>query len=572
MIARWNRAGLRDRVRLAYLAVALVGALGLVFVGVTFSQLIDGRERLADRLDPAGLQAGRWLGATVDQESGVRGFALSGDETYLEPYEAGRRTSDEAARRLRRLLADEPDLRALADAFAVDVAAWQADEAEPLVAAVRAGGADEVSEADLQRSKASFDRLRTTFTDLELGLVEAREAARARLNRLSWDLARAAGVFVLLTASGLVATWVALNRWVLLPLAALGRDAREVASGELRHEVSATGPPDLQHLAADMEAMRGRIVEELALVEASRQQLEEQAADLTRSNQELEQFAYVASHDLQEPLRKITGFCQLLQRRYGGQLDDRADEYIAFAVDGAKRMQTLINDLLAFSRVGRTTDTFQQVDLSVVAEAARRTLDDVIAESGATVEIGTLPSVEGDPSLLELLFQNLIANAVKFKADAPPVITLSARPTPEGDGYELTCTDNGIGIDQAYAERVFVIFQRLHGREAYEGTGIGLALCRKIVEFHGGRIWVDPEPPSGGGTTIGWTLATRLVHEQPADPTEPVEPTEPGEPTEPVEPTEPGEPGEPGEPTGLAPDHGSAGARPDPRTTTEEPV
>jgi signal transduction histidine kinase len=515
---RWRRAGLRQRVRLAFLGVALVGALGLVFVAVTFADLIDARVRLADRLDPAGFQARRWVSAVVDQDSGVRGYALTGDETFLEPYRTGEREAASAERSVRRLLADEPALLSSVEDFTADTASWRADSAEPLIAQTAAQGAEAAAEDDLRRSKTSFDELRTTYDRFQRRLDEARQQARHRLDRHTTDLARATVAVVLLATAGLVATWVGLNRSVLAPIASLGRDARKVASGELRHEVAAAGPPDLQHLAGDMEAMRRRIVEELALVEEARRQLEEQAADLTRSNRELEQFAYVASHDLQEPLRKVTGFCQLLQRRYGGQLDERADEYIAFAVDGAKRMQTLINDLLAFSRVGRTTETFQQVDLAVVASAARHTLDDVVTEAGATVEIGPLPSVEGDPSLLELLFQNLIGNAIKFRGAEPPVVTISSRPNPEGDGYELSCTDNGIGIEPAYAERVFVIFQRLHAREAYEGTGIGLALCRKIVEFHGGRIRVEPPAPSGG-TTITWTLASRLVHEQPEDPT-----------------------------------------------------
>ena len=516
--ARWADAGLRDRVRLAFLAVGLVGVVGIGFIAYTFSALIDARTRLADELDPAGVQTRRWVSAVVDQESGVRGFALSADEAFLAPYTSGLAAATDAEARVRRLIEGDTALLALADRFAEDTRTWRTEAAEPLLATTRDDGSEAVSETQLADAKLAFDELRASYREFQDAVDLERADARAQLDRHTDELIRATLLAVLLAAVGLALTWVAMNRWVVAPVAELGRDVRRVASGDLRHHVAATGPPDLRHLGDDVEAMRQRIVDELTLVEESRRQLEEQAADLSRSNQELEQFAYVASHDLQEPLRKITGFCQLLQRRYGGQLDDRADEYIAFAVDGAKRMQTLINDLLAFSRVGRTNAAFQQVDLGPVAASAVAALDELVADTGATVTVATLPTVEGDPSLLELLFQNLVANALKFRSEAVPVVSITARPSPDGLGYELACTDNGIGIDAAYAERVFVIFQRLHGREQYEGTGIGLALCRKVVEFHGGRIWIDPEPPPGGGTTIRWTLARRLVHEHPSHP------------------------------------------------------
>ena len=231
-------------------------------------------------------------------------------------------------------------------------------------------------------------------------------------------------------------------------------------------------------------------------------QLDEQTRDLERSNAELEQFAYVASHDLQEPLRKVASFCQLLEQRYRGQLDERADQYIDFAVDGAKRMQQLINDLLAFSRVGRSGNELQPVALDEIARRALADLDAVRVDARATVDVGDLPTVLGEPSLLTVLFQNLIGNAIKFRSEQPPEVRLTAER--DGDGWLITCSDNGIGIDPEYAERVFVIFQRLHAKDEYAGTGIGLAMCRKIVEHHGGRIWLDPE--AGPGTTFRFTL------------------------------------------------------------------
>ena len=186
----------------------------------------------------------------------------------------------------------------------------------------------------------------------------------------------------------------------------------------------------------------------------------------------------------------------MLQQRYAGQLDDRADQYIEFAVDGARRMQDLINDLLAFSRVGRVEQPHGDVNCDELVERVRADLASSIEDSGATIEAGPLPTVRGDAGLLRLVFQNLIGNAIKFRGDAPPFVGLSAE---RDDGFwRFRCEDNGIGVDAEYADRIFVIFQRLHPRSSYEGTGIGLAMCRKIVEYHGGRMWLDTEAARAG--------------------------------------------------------------------------
>jgi light-regulated signal transduction histidine kinase (bacteriophytochrome) len=256
-------------------------------------------------------------------------------------------------------------------------------------------------------------------------------------------------------------------------------------------------------LGADVDAMRVHILRDLEEAQQVNQRLDEQARDLERSNRDLEQFAYVASHDLQEPLRKVSSFCQLLQRRYGGQLDERADQYIGFAVDGAQRMQQLINDLLAFSRVGRTTEGFEAVDLNAVAAAAAAQLETTRTEVEGTIELGDLPVVSGDRALLRQLVINLLGNGLKFRRpDVPPVVRVQA--SREGPDWQIEVVDNGIGIEPEYADKVFVIFQRLHTRDSYTGTGIGLALAKKIVEFHGGRIGIVPT--AGPGTTVRFTL------------------------------------------------------------------
>ena len=230
--------------------------------------------------------------------------------------------------------------------------------------------------------------------------------------------------------------------------------------------------------------------------------LAQRADALAHSNQELQQFAYVASHDLQEPLRMITGYTQLLARRYRGKLDQDGDEYINYAVDGAKRMQILINDLLAYSRVGTRANQFALTDCEAILNTTLTNLQVAIQESGATVSHDPLPTVACDAGQIGQLMQNLIGNAIKYRNSKAPEIRVECR---QEDSYWLfSVADNGIGIDPQYAERIFVIFQRLHTREEYPGTGIGLAVCKKIVERHGGRIWVQSE--LGNGSTFYFTL------------------------------------------------------------------
>ena len=225
-------------------------------------------------------------------------------------------------------------------------------------------------------------------------------------------------------------------------------------------------------------------------------------ADLDRSNKELEQFAYVASHDLQEPLRMVSSYTQLLARRYKGRLDADADDFIAYAVDGAYRMQRLINDLLAYSRVGTRGKEFEPTDCSAFFDQAVANLKGTIVESGAVVDRGPLPTVMADKSQFGQLLQNLIGNAIKYHGDEPPRVHVSAEQ--KANDWVFSVRDNGIGIDPQFAERIFVIFQRLHNREKYPGTGIGLAICKKIVERHGGRIWLESQV--GSGATFYFTM------------------------------------------------------------------
>jgi len=286
------------------------------------------------------------------------------------------------------------------------------------------------------------------------------------------------------------------------PLDQLAAQVRQVADGDFEREVTVRGSREVTNLAADVNTMRERILHELSASNEANAVLQAHATELQRSNAELEQFAYVASHDLQEPLRKVASFTQLLQRRYAGKLDARADQYIEFAVDGAKRMQALINDLLTYSRVGRSDREPALVASDAALTQARANLAEQIEETGATIETGHLPLVLAELPLLIAVFQNLLSNALKFSGGKPPRVVITVRR--DEPFWLFSFSDSGIGIEPEYAERIFVIFQRLHERSAYAGTGIGLAMTRKIIEYFGGRIWLDTT--FTGGTRFYFTL------------------------------------------------------------------
>jgi signal transduction histidine kinase len=473
----------------AVLLMALF-SLAAVVVGVLALDHLDGeRQRIETTLDPAALAAEQLYSALLNQETGVRGYALTGQADFLAPYNQGYAAEKTAARQLQQLAPQLPTASA-ADLQATLTQAhdWRTRYAEPTIKQIQAAGKPVVS-PDIIAGKMEFDALRAKFGVFQAEVSSTRMQALTSLDDASDEL----HVVLLAIAIGFVfvvaGLAVVLRNSAIRPVHRLSAEARRVAAGDFGHEVAQTGPREIRGLAADVNTMRLRILRELATVQAANEALAEHASELQRSNAELEQFAYVASHDLQEPLRKVTSFCQLLQRRYGGQLDERADQYIDFAVDGAKRMQVLINDLLAFSRAGRSAEELGPVDCGAALATATANLSTQIAESGAVIEAASLPMVRGQLTLLSVVFQNLIGNALKFTGDRPPRIVITA----ERDGafWSFSVTDNGIGIDPQYADRVFLIFQRLHERAAYPGTGIGLAMCRKIIEYFGGRIWLD---------------------------------------------------------------------------------
>jgi len=312
----------------------------------------------------------------------------------------------------------------------------------------------------------------------------------------------------------LAAAWTGGDFFVLRQVRGLVEAARRLSKGDLAARSGVVpGPGELGQLARSFDDMAASLQRHVADLERAQSELKafneeleqrvlDRTAELRRSNEDLEQFAYVASHDLQEPLRMVTSYITLLRQREGSKLDQNSQQFIAFALDGATRMQQFIQDLLAYSRVGRREGEFEPADLGEACAAALANLQTAIEKAGAKVTFDTLPTVKGELSLLTQLFQNLAGNALKFHGEAPPRIHIGCQR--KGAVWELAVSDNGIGIAPQDFERIFVVFQRLHAPERFPGTGIGLSVCKKIVERHGGRIWVESKP--GKGATFFFTI------------------------------------------------------------------
>ncbi|HEX3491508.1 MAG TPA: ATP-binding protein [Streptosporangiaceae bacterium] len=494
------------------LLAILIGALAL-------TDLDSARNRVVQKLDPAAYQASQLYVALLNQETGVRGYALSTRPSFLQPYHAGLAAEQHALGQLRPALAGLPTARAELSQVIREAHDWRMSYAVPTIHQVAATGKPAVG-SNL-RGKADFDAIRSSMTTFQGDIAAQRRSSEAALRSAGSTLN---GSFIGI-AAGLLLVVILLTLGVrnaaIRPLARLADDVREIADGDFGHQLTRSGPREVRDLSLDVDSMRGRIVSELSAVQDVNATLEARTVDLQRSNSELEQFAYVASHDLQEPLRKVASFCQLLQRRYAGQLDEKADQYIEYAVDGAKRMQMLINDLLAFSRVGRVEQERVPVPAASLLAQAEANLATAIRRSRAEITAGELPTVLAEPTLLTAVFQNLLSNAIKFRGERAPRVAVTAER--DGDAWVFAVADNGIGISAEYADRIFVIFQRLHDKSTYPGTGIGLAMTRKIIEYHGGRIWLDTTAASGARFRFTLPVIPDEMSAPPGDPDPPAE-------------------------------------------------
>ena len=461
----------RKKIPLIFALITLVLAANAL-VSYRATQTLIENERLETRSHSVLIALGQILSAMKDAETGQRGFIITGVDAFLEPYETAKPRLEREIRKFDELTRNQPNhQRRLGEIKRL--ATGRLALVEETNELVRAGQRDAARAIVISgRGKQLMDDLRRV-----VGEAEAEEGASLahRIKQSEEGGRRAIITFAVvnLAAFALVALAFYLNH-------------REL-------EARAQSEAILQEAKTDLE----RRVRERTL------QLSEANIELERSNRELQDFAFVASHDLQEPLRKIQAFGDLLMKDHGAALGPEGRDFLARMRNASQRMHALINDLLTFSRVTTKGQPFTPVDLATVAREVVNDLEGRVRQTGGRVEIGPLPTIEADPLQMRQLLQNLLGNALKFhRPDEPPVVRLDSA---VDDGFcQLRVTDNGIGFDEKYLDRIFTPFQRLHGRNEYEGTGMGLAISRKIVERHGGEITAQSQP--GAGSTFLITL------------------------------------------------------------------
>jgi signal transduction histidine kinase len=479
--------------------MALVGGLMALLLGAAFALLVFavGGQRDAGKLalrSQEAITAGTELEKTViSMESGLRGYVASGRPRQLDPWNTGLKAYPAEVKKLERLVSDVPQQQAQVRGIKSQIDDYVNLWATPLLRLARQRLAVAQSVAINGTGRVRIDQLRTSFGKLfsqEQGLAVKREHGAEGTS--SRAIAAGWGGLVLLVLIA-AAAWFYLRRSVVRPVLTVAEASRKLAEGDMSARVPPIRDDEIGDLARAFNSMADSL-------EASSDALAERSRELERSNRELEQFASVTSHDLQAPLATISMYAQLLEQRHSRELNG-GQQLVEGINQATVKARTLIRDLLEYSRAGRGELLNEPVEMKDVAGEALEMLAGPIEQSGADVTVEELPVILGDARKLRQVFLNLISNALKFAEDIP-VVRVSAEV--QGNTAIFAVTDNGIGMDPAQAERIFQPFHRLHGEEEYPGTGIGLAVCERIIEQHGGRIWAQSVP--GQGSTFRFTL------------------------------------------------------------------
>jgi signal transduction histidine kinase len=464
-----------------------IAAIPILFLGASLWVRAHDREliRMVDHSREVQVAIQNLLTALNDAETGSRGFIATGDSSYMTMLEDAATRSSAVVHRLSDLTRDNP----VQQSTIPDLERLVNNRLQLLKQTSRFGG----EEAALQEEKRNGLETSTQLSKIVAGmmveenrLLDLRKDATTRTDAETYALSIVGGI-----ATILLLFWA----YRIVSKYAADRDRAESevrqANQQLQEKIG-----QLDRLNRELEA-----------------RVQERTLGLERSNHDLQQFAFVASHDLQEPLRMVSSYLGLLSKTCQGKLEAEAEKYLAFAVDGATGMQALIRDLLAYAQVSSQAPMLTRTRLNEVVSQARYALLAAIRETGAEIAIAPLPELEVDPLKISLVFQNLLSNAIKFcQPSGKPCIQIEAQQ--EGSEWRISVRDSGIGFDPKYAKKIFGAFQRLHGKDAYPGTGIGLAICHRIVEIHGGRIWAEATP--GGGATFHFTLPA-LADPLPAD-------------------------------------------------------
>lgn len=430
-----------------------------------------------------------------NMENGERGYVITGQPSFLEPYQRGQQNFAEHLRRYEPLTVTDRQRENIGRVETL-MAQWELVAAQPEIAARRVSLESAVARVSAGTGRHLTDEARETL-NIMIGfenerLSNALKASNTALRRLLilTPLLLLLGALLLVLAVRRIISTLSLS------VSQLTEGTQQIAAGHYEQRVQPLGITELDRLSAQFHQMAEAVQQREAALAESARSLERTNASLQRSNRELERFAYVASHDLQEPLRTLGSYAELLARRYQGQLDARADQYIAFMLDAVERMRSLIQDLLAFSRVGRNELELSEVTLDSLMQQTARNVEAALESSGGALTWDTPGTALAQPSLLVQLLTNLVSNGLKFaRPGVPPAVEVVSSIV--GNEQRIEVRDNGIGIGSEYHERVFTIFQRLHLREDYPGNGIGLAIARKIVAAHGGSLTLKSQPGEG---------------------------------------------------------------------------